>query len=132
MKKLHGMNNKCDGEWQTTLGRKVELKGYGFHLGKQCKIALCPAPANTWVVFRRVDLGHFEIPAKLEHVGHVNYATVLIKDGVMVATIEHLLAALRGCGVENVSRFCGDDPPCRHSGINGAPEIPGCDQADSL
>lgn len=60
-----------------------------------------PAPAYTGYVFRRVDLNGFEIPASPEHVAHVSYATTLMKSGVMIATVEHLLSALMGCGVDN-------------------------------
>jgi UDP-3-O-[3-hydroxymyristoyl] N-acetylglucosamine deacetylase len=60
-----------------------------------------PAPAYTGYVFRRVDLNDFEIPASPEHVAHVSYATTLMKSGVMIATVEHLLSALLGCGVDN-------------------------------
>jgi UDP-3-O-[3-hydroxymyristoyl] N-acetylglucosamine deacetylase len=64
-------------------------------------IQLCPAPAYTGIVFRRVDLEDFEIPASPQHVAHVSYATALVRKGVLVATVEHLLAALYGCGVDN-------------------------------
>jgi UDP-3-O-[3-hydroxymyristoyl] N-acetylglucosamine deacetylase len=60
-----------------------------------------PAPAYTGYVFRRSDLNDFEIPASPEHVAHVSYATTLMKSGVMIATVEHLLSALMGCGVDN-------------------------------
>jgi len=60
-----------------------------------------PAPAYTGYVFRRADLNDFEIPASPEHVAHVSYATTLMKSGVMIATVEHLLSALMGCGVDN-------------------------------
>jgi len=64
-------------------------------------IQLGPAPAYTGIVFRRVDLEDFEIPASPQYVAHVSYATALVRKGVLVATVEHLLAALFGCGVDN-------------------------------
>jgi UDP-3-O-[3-hydroxymyristoyl] N-acetylglucosamine deacetylase len=60
-----------------------------------------PAPAYTGYVFRRSDLNDFEIPASPQYVTHVSYATTLMKSGVMIATVEHLLSALLGCGVDN-------------------------------
>jgi UDP-3-O-[3-hydroxymyristoyl] N-acetylglucosamine deacetylase len=53
-------------------------------------------------VFRRTDLGGFEIPANVESVAHCSYATTLMRTGVMLSTVEHLLAALRGLNVDNV------------------------------
>ncbi len=59
------------------------------------------APPDTGYVFRRTDLGGFEIPATVESVAHCSYATTLMRTGVMLSTVEHLLSALRGCGVDN-------------------------------
>jgi len=61
-----------------------------------------PAPPDTGYVFRRTDLGGFEIPATVESVAHCGYATTLMRTGVMLSTVEHLLAALRGANVDNV------------------------------
>ncbi len=63
---------------------------------------LVPAPPDTGYVFRRTDLGGFEIPATVESVAHCGYATTLMRTGVMLSTVEHLLAALRGSNVDNV------------------------------
>ncbi len=60
-----------------------------------------PAPPDTGYVFKRTDLGGFEIPATVESVAHCSYATTLMRTGVMLSTVEHLLAALRGCGIDN-------------------------------
>jgi len=60
-----------------------------------------PAPPDTGSVFVRTDLGGFEIPASVEWVAHCSYATTLMRTGVMLSTVEHLLAALRGGGVDN-------------------------------
>src|SRR5947199_10251256 len=60
-----------------------------------------PAPPDTGYVFRRTDLGGFEIPANVESVAHCSYATTLMRTGVMLSTVEHLLSALRGCGIDN-------------------------------
>lgn len=64
-------------------------------------VSLMPAPPDTGYVFRRTDLGGFEIPATVESVAHCSYATTLMRTGVMLSTVEHLLSALRGCGVDN-------------------------------
>lgn len=65
-------------------------------------VRLVPAPPDTGYVFRRTDLGGFEIPANVESVAHCGYATTLMRTGVMLSTVEHLLAALRGSNVDNV------------------------------
>jgi UDP-3-O-[3-hydroxymyristoyl] N-acetylglucosamine deacetylase len=62
---------------------------------------LRPAPPETGYVFLRSDLDDFEIPATVEHVSHSSYATTLMRKGVTLSTVEHLLAALRGAGVDN-------------------------------
>jgi UDP-3-O-[3-hydroxymyristoyl] N-acetylglucosamine deacetylase len=65
-------------------------------------LRLVPAPANTGIVFRRVDLDNFEIEAHVRNVARVSYATSLMKKGVLLSTTEHVLAALYSCGVDNV------------------------------
>jgi len=86
---------------QTTLGAAVETDGIGLHTGVKVCVRLLPAPPDTGYVFRRTDLGGFEIPATVESVAHCGYATTLMRTGVMLSTVEHLLAALRGLGVDN-------------------------------
>jgi UDP-3-O-[3-hydroxymyristoyl] N-acetylglucosamine deacetylase len=87
---------------QTTLGSSVETDGVGLHTAVPVKVRLTPAPPDTGYVFRRTDLGGFEIPATVESVAHCGYATTLMRTGVMLSTVEHLLSALRGLGVDNV------------------------------
>jgi UDP-3-O-[3-hydroxymyristoyl] N-acetylglucosamine deacetylase len=86
---------------QTTLGSAVETSGVGLHTGVAVHIRLQPAPPDTGYVFRRTDLGGFEIPATVESVVNCGYATTLMRTGVMLSTVEHLLSALRGLGVDN-------------------------------
>src|SRR5437016_7529015 len=86
---------------QTTLGATVEAKGVGLHTAVPVRVPLMPAPPDTGYVFRRTDLGGFEIPATVESVAHCSYATTLMRTGVLLSTVEHLLSALRGCGVDN-------------------------------
>jgi UDP-3-O-[3-hydroxymyristoyl] N-acetylglucosamine deacetylase len=87
---------------QTTLRSAVETQGIGLHTAVPVQVRLVPAPPDTGYVFRRMDLGGFEIPATVESVAHCSYATTLMRTGVMLSTVEHLLAALRGLGVDNV------------------------------
>jgi UDP-3-O-[3-hydroxymyristoyl] N-acetylglucosamine deacetylase len=86
---------------QRTLAESVEARGIGLHTAVPVQVRLTPAPPDTGYVFRRTDLGGFEIPATVESVAHCSYATTLMRTGVMLSTVEHLLSALRGCGVDN-------------------------------
>lgn len=86
---------------QTTLASSVETSGIGLHTAVPVVVRLVPAPPDTGYIFRRTDLGGFEIPANVEWVAHCSYATTLMRTGVMLSTVEHLLAALRGAGVDN-------------------------------
>jgi UDP-3-O-[3-hydroxymyristoyl] N-acetylglucosamine deacetylase len=88
--------------YQTTIERPVSTKGVGLHTAVKSHLRLVPAPANTGIVFRRVDLDNFEIEAHVRNVARVSYATSLMKKGVLLSTTEHVLAALYSCGVDNV------------------------------
>jgi UDP-3-O-[3-hydroxymyristoyl] N-acetylglucosamine deacetylase len=92
----------CSVTYQTTIERPVATKGVGLHTAVKSQLRLVPAPANTGIVFRRVDLDNFEIEAHVQNVARVSYATSLMKKGVLLSTTEHLLAALYSCGVDNV------------------------------
>lgn len=97
---------------QTTLKSSVQFAGLGLHTGKQARLTLRPAPARTGVVFRRVDVAgpNKVIAARWDNVVKSPLNTRLINDaGVMVSTIEHVMAALAGCGVHNV--FADIDGP---------------------
>lgn len=86
---------------QTTLEASAEVAGVGLHTGNHVAVRLTPAPAFTGFVFRRTDLGEFDVPAAPHAVARVSYATTLMRQGVMVSTVEHLLAALVGCRIDN-------------------------------
>jgi UDP-3-O-[3-hydroxymyristoyl] N-acetylglucosamine deacetylase len=88
--------------YQITIQRPVETEGTGLHTAVHCRLRLVPAPADTGIVFRRVDLDDFEIEAHVRNVARVSYATSLMKQGVLLSTTEHILAALYSCGVDNV------------------------------
>jgi UDP-3-O-[3-hydroxymyristoyl] N-acetylglucosamine deacetylase len=86
---------------QTTIGESFSASGVGLHSNSNVNVTINPAPAYTGYVFKRTDLNDFEIPASPEYVTHVSYATTLMRSGVMISTVEHLLSALMGCGVDN-------------------------------
>jgi UDP-3-O-[3-hydroxymyristoyl] N-acetylglucosamine deacetylase len=87
---------------QQTIKRQISCAGIGLHSGQKVTLTLKPAPADTGIRFRRTDLG-IEIPASVDHVCAVQYATVLGRDGATVETVEHLLAALVASGIDNIA-----------------------------
>jgi UDP-3-O-[3-hydroxymyristoyl] N-acetylglucosamine deacetylase len=87
--------------YQRTLKEKVEFEGVGLHTGYPVRLAILPAPPDSGIRFRRTDLRDFEIEAVRAYVAKVSYATTLMKKGVMIATVEHLLATLYGLGIDN-------------------------------
>ena len=87
---------------QHTLKQSTSCVGIGLHSGHKVTLTLHPAPADSGVIFRRVDQGDVTIPACAEYLSHINHATCLAKDGVRVETIEHLLAAFQALSVDNV------------------------------
>ena len=87
---------------QLTIQRPAEVEGVGLHTAVHSTVRLLPAPADTGIVFRRTDLDNFEIQAHICNLARVSYATSLMKDGVLISTTEHLLAALYSCGIDNV------------------------------
>ena len=87
---------------QRTLKSLIRASGVGLHTGQKVRIALRPAPADTGIVFRRVDLATpVEIPARAELVGEARLASTLVKGDVKIHTVEHLMSALGGLGVDN-------------------------------
>src|SRR5215468_5747829 len=87
---------------QTTIQRAVSTEGVGLHTGVFGHLRLLPAPADTGIVFRRTDLDNFLIEASGRNVARVSYATSLMKQGVLLSTTEHLLAAIYSYGLDNV------------------------------
>ncbi len=98
---------------QQTLNRSASFSGIGLHSGNRVNMTILPAPANAGVRFRRVDLdGKPEIEARVENVSETNRSTTLAKGNVKVHTVEHVLAALAGCGVDNaVIELDANEPP---------------------
>ena len=87
---------------QRTLRNSIRATGVGLHSGKKVYLTLRPAAVNTGIVFRRVDLDPVvEIPATAENVGDTTLSTTLVKDDVRISTVEHLLSAMAGLGIDN-------------------------------
>lgn len=87
---------------QQTLKYIIKATGVTLHSGETVVLTLRPAPANTGIIFRRVDLDPVvEIPARAQYVGETMLSTCLVKDGVRVSTIEHLMSAFAGLGIDN-------------------------------
>jgi UDP-3-O-[3-hydroxymyristoyl] N-acetylglucosamine deacetylase len=87
---------------QRTLKNVIRATGVGLHSGETVYLTLRPAPANTGIIFRRVDLDPVvEIEAKAENVGETSMSTTLIQHGERVSTVEHLLSAFAGLGIDN-------------------------------
>ena len=89
-------------EHEKTIKRAVSCNGIGLHSGKPVSLRMLPAHENTGVIVRRVDLNNAEIPVKQEFITQVNYATSISNGNIKVFTIEHLLAALYGLGINNI------------------------------
>jgi UDP-3-O-[3-hydroxymyristoyl] N-acetylglucosamine deacetylase len=87
---------------QRTLKNSIRATGVGLHTGKKVLMTLRPALPDTGIVFRRTDLDHaVDIKAHAENVGDTTMGTTLHKGDVKVSTVEHLLSALAGLGIDN-------------------------------
>ena len=87
---------------QRTLKNVIRATGVGLHTGEKVYLTLRPAAPDSGIIFRRVDLDEpVEIPAIPENVGDTTLSTTLIKDGVRISTVEHLLSAMAGLGIDN-------------------------------
>ncbi len=87
---------------QRTLKNVIRATGVGLHTGEKVYLTLRPAAPGTGIVFRRVDLDPpVEIPATPDNVGETTLSTTLVRDGVRISTVEHLLSALAGLGIDN-------------------------------
>lgn len=100
-------------EFQHTLKQPAELEGIGLHTGQSVRVRICPSAPNTGIIFHRVDLeGDIRIKADVDYVSSVERGTTLERQGVKVATVEHVLAALFGCQVDNaVIEINGEEIP---------------------
>lgn len=88
---------------QRTLKNSIRATGIGLHTGEKVTLTLRPAAPNTGVIFHRTDVHPaVSIPAVAENVGDTRLSTTLVKDGLRVATVEHLLSAIAGLGIDNL------------------------------
>jgi UDP-3-O-[3-hydroxymyristoyl] N-acetylglucosamine deacetylase len=85
---------------QRTVAKRISCSGVGLHSGKPASLTLAPAPADTGITFVRMDLG-IEIPAKNEHVADTTLSTNLALGKARIHTVEHVMAALHGMGIDN-------------------------------
>ena len=89
-------------QFQQTLKKNYSFEGKGLHTGKVAKMVVGPAPADTGIVFRRTDLGEgMHVEALAENVSNTARSTTISKGEASVSTIEHILSALTGMGVDN-------------------------------
>jgi|TARA_R110000772_G_scaffold267425_1_gene391392 UDP-3-O-[3-hydroxymyristoyl] N-acetylglucosamine deacetylase len=87
---------------QRTLRNAIKATGVGLHTGEKVYLTLSPAPVDAGIVFRRVDLDPVvEIPARAENVRETTLSTTLIANGEKVSTVEHLMSAMAGLGIDN-------------------------------
>ncbi|MBN2507303.1 MAG: UDP-3-O-[3-hydroxymyristoyl] N-acetylglucosamine deacetylase [Verrucomicrobia bacterium] len=98
---------------QQTLRQSASFSGLGLHSGNRVTMTFLPAPPNTGIRFRRVDLnGRPEIEASVDHVSETTRSTTLSKGNIKVQTVEHVLAALRGMDVDNAFvELDANEPP---------------------
>jgi UDP-3-O-[3-hydroxymyristoyl] N-acetylglucosamine deacetylase len=88
---------------QRTLRTTIKATGVGLHTGARVELALRPAAPDTGVVFHRVDLvPPVTIPADAAHVGDTRLSSTLKRDGASISTVEHLMSALAGLGIDNL------------------------------
>jgi UDP-3-O-[3-hydroxymyristoyl] N-acetylglucosamine deacetylase len=88
---------------QRTIKTTIRATGVGLHTGKKVYMTLRPSAVNTGITFRRVDIEKAQdIPANAELVGETTLGTTLIKNNVKVATVEHLMSAFAGLGIDNI------------------------------
>src|SRR5438876_7572568 len=94
---------------QRTIRKVVTLEGIGLHSGKPARVTISPAPPDTGIVFRS---GDDVIPAAPESVVDSHYATTIGKNGTRIRTVEHLMAAAAGLGIDNLDvRVDGGEIP---------------------
>ncbi len=100
-------------EKQQTIKNEVKLSGVGLHTGNKSTMTFKPAPENYGVKFKRADLPDSpEIPADIDHVIDISRGTTIAKNGVEVHTVEHVLASIMGCEIDNIIvELDSNEPP---------------------
>lgn len=98
---------------QRTIKHPVSYAGMGLHTGNKTRITFVPAPANTGILFRRVDMADSPvIPADVDHVIDISRGTTIGIGEVKVHTVEHVLAAVSGLEIDNIiCEVDGNEPP---------------------
>jgi UDP-3-O-[3-hydroxymyristoyl] N-acetylglucosamine deacetylase len=86
---------------EQTVATAIEFTGVGLHTGERATVRILPAPPGVGIIFRRIDLDNFELRADVGSVARVAYATTLMSRGVWISTVEHILSALYGSGIDN-------------------------------
>ena len=87
---------------QRTLKNIIRATGVGLHTGKKVYLTLKPAPVDTGIIFIRTDLeNQVEVPARPENVSDTRLSTTLERDGIKISTVEHLMSAFAGLGIDN-------------------------------
>lgn len=86
---------------QRTLSSRISASGVGLHTGKKISLTLNPAPVNSGIIFKRTDLESAPIKASLENVFDTRLSTSLSNEQIKISTVEHLLSALAGIGIDN-------------------------------
>lgn len=89
-------------EYQKTIKRAIGCSGIGLHSGRSVNLRMLPAEPDTGVIFRRTDLANAEIKVVQDFITQVHYATSISNGKIKLFTVEHLLAALYGLGVNNI------------------------------
>ncbi len=87
---------------QRSLKSSISASGVGLHTGQKVRLTLRPAPVETGIVFRRIDLpSPVDIPARADLVGETRLSSCLVREGAKIYTVEHLMSALGGLGIDN-------------------------------
>jgi UDP-3-O-[3-hydroxymyristoyl] N-acetylglucosamine deacetylase len=88
---------------QRTIKNTIKATGIGLHTGKKITLTLIPAPSETGIIFIRTDVdSNIKIKACPENVGYTTLSTTLISNNIKVSTVEHLLSAIAGLGIDNL------------------------------
>ncbi len=100
-------------EKQRTIKNPITMSGVGLHTGNKSNMTFKPAPENYGVKFKRTDLTDSpEIPADIDHVIDISRGTTIAKNGAEVHTVEHVLAAIMGCEIDNIIvELDSNEPP---------------------
>jgi UDP-3-O-[3-hydroxymyristoyl] N-acetylglucosamine deacetylase len=98
--------------FRNTLARELTVSGTALHAGTPVTMTLAPGIADQGVIFRRSDKANAEIPARYDRVGETRLGTVIAQDGISVGVIEHLMAAVAGAGIDDLTvTLDGPEPP---------------------